>query len=162
MRLNKISEMIIFRPGSDPFETKRVIFPRLNNQFDRIGLKGTVKGNYIDFKKNPEKPDDFGRMWKLRDFFSLIRQAHAEFIDTSDKRLTLEVSIDLKYLYIFSVGSGICFCLGFAFFISDIGLQTYLATAFSIMTFSLTAGGIYIWTVLAEIVKQVKKTKSMH
>ncbi len=159
MRLNKISETITFQTKSNLTDIRNIIFPNLTLQFNGIGLIGTIKGDSIEFEKPTQKPDDFGRIWKLRNLFSIIRFAQANLIVTHDQRKAIQISIDLTYLFIISFGFGICFCLGFAFFISDIGLFVYLSTAFSIMTLFLTVGCIYIWTELAEIIMQVKKLK---
>lgn len=106
-------------------------------------------------RKPTQKPDDFGRIWKLRILFPIIRLAKANLIVTPDQRTAIQISIDLTHLFIISFGFGICLCLGFAFFISDIGLFVYLSSAFSLMTLFLTVGCIYIRIEMAEIIKLV-------
>ncbi|MGA9187441.1 MAG: hypothetical protein WB014_02490, partial [Methanosarcina sp.] len=84
MRLNKISKTITFQTKSDLTDIRNIIFPNLTLQFNGIGLIGTINGESIEFEKPTQKPDDFGRIWKLRNLFSIIRFAQANLIVTHD------------------------------------------------------------------------------
>lgn len=119
MKLNKISETITFQTKSPLTDLRNTIFPNLTLQFNDIGLIGTINGDSIEFEKPTQKPDDFGRIWKLRNIFSLISYAQANLIVTHDQRKVIQISIDLTYLFIISFVFGICFCLGFLSLILD-------------------------------------------
>ena len=156
MRVNKITGIIKFQNEYDWTDFKNQIFPKLIQHFNNIGLKGIISDDAVRFNKATQKPDDFGRIWRLKDLFSIIRTADAKLFRNITLQKTLELSIDLTYLVFLSVGLGVCFCLGFAFFINDIGFPSYVFTALSIMTLTMSIGLIYIRIVLNEILNRLK------
>lgn len=159
MRINKITDRVIYQDNSDWSDFKIQTFPKLIEHFKDLGLIGDITNDSIIFEKLPQKPDDFGRFWQLRNMFSIIRLAETRLFRPQLGQKVIEISIDATYLFFLSFGLGICFCLGLGFYIDEIGVLTYISAALSIMTLSLTIGYIYIRIVLTEIIKQIKITR---
>ena len=141
MKQPRIKKTIAFNSNLDWTEKRKSI---LILYFNSLGLYEKVYKDRILFKLNAQKPTDFIVTGTKRDFFKVIRNVEIKINEFNNRTISVDISVDLTYLIVISIGLGFSFFLGIIIYLKDLISVGYIITSLIIMTFTFIIGYINI------------------
>ena len=141
MKQPRIKKTIAFSSNTEWTEKQKSIFIQY---FNSIGLYEETYADRILFKRNAQKPTDIMLAGTKRDFFKVIRTVEIKLNRIKNGAITADISIDLTYLIIISIGLGISFFLGNLIYLKDSISIGYIITSIIIMNSAFLIGYLNI------------------